>query len=328
MPGRQFTAGNGYRYGFNGKENDNEVKGHGGQQDYGFRIYDTRVGRFLSIDPFTQSYPWYTPYQFAGNMPIWAIDLDGGEEKKITESTLTEASTRNVNRILSEYHVKEQIFKGIYAAIDKKIPSKTEVRRNHASARYNGEESIIKGVVFSYIKVDLENNIAYVFDPETKEPAFIYKIGKEIFSFATNEALPVAATTAGAGTYAMGNLLVRVTNNAESYKTNFYKKYFPDKYKAASKVNSVVTGNYGRLLKFGGILMKGVGKLLNGAGTIGMFIDVIDTSPGPMSDDQLKEFTNNAMKEYLLNATSTINTQSTNSDNQQKKLANQIDGDK
>src|SRR4249919_2797107 len=37
----------GYRYGFNGKENDNEVKGQGDQQDYGMRIYDSRLGRFL-----------------------------------------------------------------------------------------------------------------------------------------------------------------------------------------------------------------------------------------------------------------------------------------
>ena len=80
MPGRQFFAGNGYRYGFNGKENDNEVKGEGAQQNYGFRIYDPRISKFLSVDPLTKEYPWYTPYQFAGNKPIVAIDLDGLEE--------------------------------------------------------------------------------------------------------------------------------------------------------------------------------------------------------------------------------------------------------
>jgi len=69
----------GYRYGYNGKENDNDVKGEGNQQDYGFRIYDPRVARFLSVDPLTKNYPWYTPYQFAGNTPIQAIDLDGLE---------------------------------------------------------------------------------------------------------------------------------------------------------------------------------------------------------------------------------------------------------
>lgn len=79
MVGRSFNVG-GYRYGFNGKENDNEVKGEGNQQDYGMRVYDPRLGRFLSIDPLTYSYPYYTPYSFAGNKPIEAIDLDGLEE--------------------------------------------------------------------------------------------------------------------------------------------------------------------------------------------------------------------------------------------------------
>ena len=69
-----------YRYGFNGKENDNEVKGMtGSQQDYGMRIYDPRLGRFLSEDPLKKDFPFYTPYQFASNNPIVAIDLDGLE---------------------------------------------------------------------------------------------------------------------------------------------------------------------------------------------------------------------------------------------------------
>lgn len=79
MPGRKYTAGTQYRYGFNGKENDNDVKGESNQQDYGMRIYDTRLGRFLSVDPIYKSYPELSPYQFASNTPIWAIDLDGLE---------------------------------------------------------------------------------------------------------------------------------------------------------------------------------------------------------------------------------------------------------
>ena len=84
MPGRAFAAGSAgtYRYRFNGKEQDPEVKGPDNQYDYGMRMYDPRVGRFLSVDPIENNYPWYTPYQFAGNMPIWAIDLDGLEEMK------------------------------------------------------------------------------------------------------------------------------------------------------------------------------------------------------------------------------------------------------
>jgi RHS repeat-associated protein len=78
MPGRTYTAAS-YKYGFNGKENDNEVKGEGNQQDYGMRIYDPRLGRFLSVDPISKEYPELTPYQFASNRPIDGIDMDGLE---------------------------------------------------------------------------------------------------------------------------------------------------------------------------------------------------------------------------------------------------------
>ncbi|MBY0535574.1 MAG: hypothetical protein K2P88_06970 [Chitinophagaceae bacterium] len=85
MPNRSYTAGTQFRYGFNGKENDNDVKGTGNQQDYGMRIYDPRIGKFLSVDPLTKTYPWYTPYQFAGNKPVKYIDLDGCEEEDIQQ---------------------------------------------------------------------------------------------------------------------------------------------------------------------------------------------------------------------------------------------------
>jgi RHS repeat-associated protein len=80
MVGRSFSS-EGYRFGFNGKETENEVHGVGNNYDYGFRIYNTRLGKFLSIDPLYKSYPFYTPYQFAGNKPIAAVDLDGLEER-------------------------------------------------------------------------------------------------------------------------------------------------------------------------------------------------------------------------------------------------------
>lgn len=69
----------GYRFGFNGKENDNEVKGEGNQQDYGMRIYDPRLGKFLSVDPLTREYPWNSTYAYAENSPILFKDLDGLE---------------------------------------------------------------------------------------------------------------------------------------------------------------------------------------------------------------------------------------------------------
>jgi RHS repeat-associated protein len=78
VPNR-FYNGSDYRYGFNGKEKDNELKGEGNSIDYGFRMYDPRIGRFFSVDPLFKDYPELTPFQFSSNTPIWAIDLDGLE---------------------------------------------------------------------------------------------------------------------------------------------------------------------------------------------------------------------------------------------------------
>ncbi len=79
MPGRKFSSER-YRYGFNGKENDKDITE--GAQDYGMRISDNRLGRFLSVDPIAKSYPMLTPYQFASNRPVDGVDLDGLEYVK------------------------------------------------------------------------------------------------------------------------------------------------------------------------------------------------------------------------------------------------------
>lgn len=64
-----------YPYGFNGKESDPES----GTQDYGMRIYNPNLGKFLSVDPLKDQYPWNSVYAFAENRPIDGIDLDGAE---------------------------------------------------------------------------------------------------------------------------------------------------------------------------------------------------------------------------------------------------------
>jgi RHS repeat-associated protein len=82
LPGRTYSLSvDKYRYGFNGKESDQESQ----TQDYGMRVYDPRLGKFLSVDPLTSRFPWWTPYQFAGDMPIEATDLDGAEPKSSKE---------------------------------------------------------------------------------------------------------------------------------------------------------------------------------------------------------------------------------------------------
>jgi RHS repeat-associated protein len=69
-----------HRFGFNGKENDKEW-GNQIIQDYGFRLYNPALGKFLSFDPLASEYPWNAPYSFAENSPIKFIDLDGLEKE-------------------------------------------------------------------------------------------------------------------------------------------------------------------------------------------------------------------------------------------------------
>jgi RHS repeat-associated protein len=81
QPGRSWSAADKYRYGFNGKEKDDNGEWGSANYDYGFRIFNPSIGRFLSVDPLTKSYSMLTPYQFASNTPIMAVDLDGLEKK-------------------------------------------------------------------------------------------------------------------------------------------------------------------------------------------------------------------------------------------------------
>ena len=99
MPGRGYN-GEDYRYAFNGQEKDDEIKGSGNSYDYGFRIYDPRIGRPLSIDPLTKHYPELSPYQFFSNNPIWFIDLDGLEGLQYLETMKMKDGTTVTKRIV------------------------------------------------------------------------------------------------------------------------------------------------------------------------------------------------------------------------------------
>jgi RHS repeat-associated protein len=87
-----------YRYGFGGQEMDNEIKGiTGSSYSYTFRMYDPRLGRWLSIDPLANKFPFYSPYQFAGNSPIRNVDLEGAED--LPNEIYNKAKTLGINLI-------------------------------------------------------------------------------------------------------------------------------------------------------------------------------------------------------------------------------------
>ncbi|CAM1365467.1 hypothetical protein TSEDIMI_20187 [Tenacibaculum sediminilitoris] len=71
MPNRQIVNGEPYRYAYQGQEKDPET----GKEAFQLRLWDARIGRWLSPDPMTVH---HTPYQGMGNNPIIIIDPTGG----------------------------------------------------------------------------------------------------------------------------------------------------------------------------------------------------------------------------------------------------------
>ena len=108
MLGRDFR-GEKYRFGFNRKEDIHELSDW---QDYGERMYMTRLGRFPNIDPLTAKFPMLSPFQFASLNPIANIDLDGLEGfPSVFHTALKGAGITTVTAQQSEHNVKAGIVK-------------------------------------------------------------------------------------------------------------------------------------------------------------------------------------------------------------------------
>jgi RHS repeat-associated protein len=81
MPGRTWTFSD-YRYAMMGKEKLDEWQGTGNAYDFGARINDPRIGRWLARDPKYHQYPSFSPYVAFGNDPNIFID-PGGETLRV-----------------------------------------------------------------------------------------------------------------------------------------------------------------------------------------------------------------------------------------------------
>ena len=71
MPNRNIQDANGYRYAYQGQEKDPET----GKEAFELRLWDGRIGRWLSPDPKGAG---FSPYWGMGNNPIIMVDPTGG----------------------------------------------------------------------------------------------------------------------------------------------------------------------------------------------------------------------------------------------------------
>lgn len=116
MPYRvyQRLGGGKYRYGFSGKEKDSEFEDQDGLLDFGSRVYDSRIGRWLSIDPLQIRFPSQTPYGYCYNRPIDVVDPDGklGIEVHVTYNSKSGKYTV-ISVVFTDDLRKEKIDRGM-----------------------------------------------------------------------------------------------------------------------------------------------------------------------------------------------------------------------
>jgi RHS repeat-associated protein len=103
VPNRHGSS-NSYRYGFQGQEKDDELKGEGNSLNYTFRMHDPRVGRFFAVDPLAPQYPHNSPYAFSENRVIDAFELEGLEA---SDYRIKNAKAYAENELLGDYGISE-----------------------------------------------------------------------------------------------------------------------------------------------------------------------------------------------------------------------------
>ena len=150
-----------YRFGFNGKEKDKETYGEGNEYDYGFRIYNPRIGRFLSTDPLFKKYPELTTFQFASNTPIWGMDLDGLEVLYMTDGTRVDQVGESTEvRVVNEkmtFEQAKQLAATIKAAKDLPEVSNSLINLNTTSAGIKEADLNLKAFLLTVRQAENSN---------------------------------------------------------------------------------------------------------------------------------------------------------------------------
>lgn len=116
--------------------------------DYGFRIYNPAIAKFLSVDPLTKKFPMLTPYQFASNTPIQAIDLDGLEAFFVHGTNAgndmwTPKLTNFLRRNLTNNKIADNSFRWNY----QEGPTKRNWLLNGENKRSKGAGSLVMHVI-------------------------------------------------------------------------------------------------------------------------------------------------------------------------------------
>jgi RHS repeat-associated protein len=171
MPGRSFSSGS-YRYGFQGQEKDDEIKGDGNSINYKYRVHDPRLGRFLSVDPLAPDYPSNSPYAFCENRVIDGVDLEGKEREIIDFYMDNDGKLIQLNKkenkdfgpmgsgilIRLEFENKKKVELYIPSLISGKESLQTDLSKSRNDIDIFDQDKYVKRIVNLFETVFIETN--------------------------------------------------------------------------------------------------------------------------------------------------------------------------
>lgn len=125
------------RQGFNGKESDGEVAND--NYDFGARIYEAIIGRFLTIDPESDEYNIISNYIISNNSVIVATDINGeypdltiNENEKLSIENKEKSSGEN-KQLQEEFYNTPMNYHYSYGDDSKKPPKRRQKLNTQSS---------------------------------------------------------------------------------------------------------------------------------------------------------------------------------------------------
>ncbi len=138
ISGRKYSAGNSYRYGFNGKEKSDEIYGEGNAYDFGARIQDPRLGKWFSLDPLQRKYPNESHYAYVSNSPLLFMDPDG-KDKIVTLTVINKDGTQIKIKSVNPNYFYTQTNYGYYETTFSKFDVTSNIVIDYSKLDANGK---------------------------------------------------------------------------------------------------------------------------------------------------------------------------------------------